>query len=131
MKRLIKKSLVLTKLFVIVFVVFMTSAGAAHAYDTAKLDIEISGSQKNKYYLCLSNVGCVRIESNKQSLPIDALDVRYIFVANASTYQIYPQNLPESCHVTVNGNQKLVVKGNLAKAANDKVYIANLHCAVS
>jgi hypothetical protein len=127
----------LTKLLAVSIAIFISSMQVAHAYDTAKLQIEISGAQKDKYLLCVSDVGCVRldsnkqIDSNKQSIPINTMNVRYIFVASTATYQMYPQTLPSSCHVAVNGNQKLVVKGSVSKAGNDKVYIANLHCAVS
>jgi len=131
MKRLTIKSLVFTKLSILTSAIFITSIGTAHAYDAAKLQIDISGTQKNKYYLCMSSVGCIRMDFNKQFLPIDPIDVRYIFVANISTFRMSPQKLPQSCMVTVNANQKLVVKGNLKKAANDEMYIDNLHCAVS
>jgi hypothetical protein len=124
------KKLKLATLCFIAAFVYMTTASAAFAYDTAKMQVEISGAQKNKYFLCVSGVGCMRIDTNKQVLPINAMDVRYIFVANRSTYQMYPQNIPSSCNVTVNSNQKLVVKGSITKAANDNVYIANLHCSV-
>jgi len=125
-----KLTVMLTKVLVTA-VMLMSSVEVAHAYETAKLQVDVSGAQKDKYYICLSSVGCLRIDGTNETIPIDPTEVRYIFVANTATYQMYPQSLPDSCHVTVNGNQKLVVKGNLAKAANDKMYIANLHCAVS
>jgi hypothetical protein len=130
MKKLMKQSLRVAKLCIAVIAIFMASVKIANAYDAANLQIEISGAQKSQFYVCVSSVGCVRIDSNKQTMPIDPLNVRYIFLAKTSNDQMYPQNLPSSCNVTVNSNQKLVVKGNLAKAANDSVYIANLHCAV-
>lgn len=131
MKKLIVRSLSFAKLCVIAGVISVTTAGVANAYDAAKLQIEMSGVDKSKFYLCISDVGCVRIDSNHQTLPINPTDVRYIFLAKTATNQMYPQRLPTSCAVAVNGNQKLVVKGKLAKAANDNVYIADLHCAVS
>jgi hypothetical protein len=118
------------KSIIAIFAILMASITTAYAYEPANLQIEISGAQKDKFYVCVSGVGCVRIDSKKQSLPIDPINVRYIFLAKTNTDQMYPQNLPNSCNVAVSGNQKLVVKGNLAKAANDNVYIANLHCAV-
>lgn len=131
MKNLIVKSLKVAKYCVAVMAVFIVSVKAANAYDAANLQLQISGAPKSKFYVCISSVGCVRIDSNKQSLPIDPTNVRYIFLAKTSNTQMYPQSLPSTCNVAVNGNQKLVVKGNVAKAANDSVYIANLHCAVS
>lgn len=126
MNRLLIKSLGFS---VLAAAIFMTSA--AHAYEPAKLKVEVSGVQKDKYFLCLSSVGCVRLDSAQKTMPIDATDVRYIFVANKATYQMYPQALPSSCNVTVDADHTLVVKGNIEKAANNKVYIANLHCAIS
>lgn len=128
MKKITVKSLTVS---VLAFAISVGTIEKANAYDAAKLDVEISNAAKSNYYVCISSVGCLRIDGKKEGIPIDPINVRYIFLANTSNYQIYPQSLPSSCQVTVNGKQTLIVKGNIAKAANDKVYIANLHCAVA
>jgi hypothetical protein len=125
------KNFIIKLLGVLIGAMSITS-GMAYAYEPATLQIQISNAPTHTFYLCVSSVGCVRIDSGKTSIPIDPINVRYIFVANISTDQMYPQNLPNSCkNIAVNANQKLVVKGQLVKAANDDMYVANLRCAVS
>lgn len=127
--KLTVRLLKLLKLCVISLAIFIALGRVANAYDAANLQLELSGAQKSKFYLCVNSVGCIRIDSNKQILTIDPINVRYIFLANTATNQIYPQNLPNSCNIEVSGNQKLVIKGKISKK-DSNTYIANLHCSV-
>lgn len=106
---------------------------SAYAADEPNLHMKISGDIKNTYYLCVSNAGCVNLAAGTEGkkFPMTPGDVNYIFMTNAANVRMYPQPLPNSCQVELNNNQTLVVSGKVAKAANDDIYIKELHCSVA
>lgn len=106
----------------------------AHADDTAKLRMKISGPIKdNRYFLCVSNVGCVSILAAKKGkvFPLDKGDIGHIFAINATQMRMYPQALPASCNVTVNENQTLTVSGKIIEGPHGSVKVGNLSCSVT
>jgi len=100
------------------------------ASDGSKLRIKVAGASSTQY-LCVSQVGCININQGRSRvLPINSGEVSYIFLANGKNYRMYPQALPSSCNVNVNGNQTLVVSGKVAKAGKDNMKINQLRCSV-
>ena len=106
---------------------------SANAASIPNLHIKMSGDIKNTYYLCVSNAGCVNLAAGVKGhrYPMNAGDINYIMMANAANTRMYPQPLPSSCQVELNENQTLVVSGKVTHAANDHIYISQLHCAVA
>ncbi len=113
----------------------LTCINSGFAGNAPGLRVKITGTnQHNKYFLCVTNVGCVSIFSgnNGKKFPLDAGQVNYIFVANASNLRMYTQTLPQSCKITVNKNQTLTISGHLIKEINGKnAYIKNLECSLN
>lgn len=105
---------------------------SAHASNMATMQMKISGDIKDTYYLCINNAGCVNLAAGTKgkSFPINSGNIDYLFIANASNVRMYPQQLLISCAITINDNRILTVSGKIAKSANDKIYLRNLHCAV-
>ena len=106
----------------------------AYADDNAKLRMKISGPiQDNRYFLCVSQVGCVSIlNGNKgRAYPMNAGNVNNIVAINLVDHGMHPQKLPNSCSVTIDKNQTMTVSGKLIKGANNKVVIANLRCTIA
>lgn len=106
---------------------------SAYAVNAPNLQMKISGDVKKTYYLCVSNAGCVNLAAGTQGrkFPMNPGDINYIFMTNAANVRMYPQALPNSCQVELNENQTLVVSGKITKAANDEIYIKELHCSVA
>ncbi len=102
--------------------------------DFANLHIKMAGAKNNTYFLCVSNVGgCVSIfqADHGRSFPMNAGEVKHIFVFDARTLHMHTQPLPSSCNVNVDNNQTLTVTGKVVKAANDNVHVTNLQCSVA
>lgn len=117
-------------LILVLSLIFMHTA---HAGDFAKLRMKISGPIKdNRYFLCVSNAGCVSILiGNKGKLfPLNEGDVDRIFLTNVSNMKMSMQKLPQSCHVSVNSNQTLTVRGTIVER-NGGAQLANLNCSVN
>ncbi len=106
---------------------------SAYASNEPKLHMQISGDIKKTYYLCVSNAGCVNLAAGVKGkkFPITPGDVNYIFMTNAANLRMYPQPLPDSCQIEINGNQTLTVSGIITKAANDHIYIQSLRCSIA
>jgi hypothetical protein len=130
----------LSSLIFIVILSFTTSSllfsKKAFADDntTPTLRLHISGTKDNTYFICLNNVGgCVSIEAGAKgsSYPINPGSIDYIATTNTRDFSVNTQSLPDSCKVTVQSNQTLVIKGTLKKAANDNAYIDHLSCSVA
>lgn len=101
--------------------------------DEAKLRMKISGPvNNNRYFLCVSNVGCVSIFSGNKGkvYPLDTGEISNIYTVDGSNLSMHTQTLPSSCNVTVKDNQTLTVKGTLVKGTNGKVVISNMHCSI-
>lgn len=111
----------------------LLALNSAHASDMATMQMKVSGDIKNTYYLCVNNAGCVNLVAGTKgkNFPINSGSVDYIFITNAANVRMYPQQLPSSCTITVNENQTLTVSGKVTKAANDRIYLRDLHCSVS
>jgi len=118
------------KLLLVLVGLLLTST--SFAYDSAKLRIEVTGDTQN-YYLCVSNAGCVNVSAGARGFiyPIQDGDVRHIFIANSANYRMYPQAFPNSCDVTLQGKQTLVVMGRIVHSGKDNMTISDLHCKVA
>lgn len=113
--------------------VILTSA--AHA-DDAKLKMKITGPvNNNRYFLCVSTVGCVSIfAGNKGKIyPLDPGAVTNIYTVDAANMSMHMQKAAMgNCHdINVQDNQTLTVSGKLTPEANGAVGISNMHCTVS
>lgn len=102
-----------------------------HADEFAKLRIKIAGtSADNRYFLCVSNIGCISIEAGNhgKTYPLTPGNLRYIYATNVTNLRLYPQPLPDSCNIDVKSNQTITVSGRMIKGANDSVYVRDLNC---
>jgi hypothetical protein len=117
-------------LIAILSLVFLSSAYA----EDAKLRMKIAGPiNNNRYFLCVSTVGCVSILNGNRGhqYPLNPGDVTKIFTVDAGNMSYHQQPLPASCNVKVNDNQTMTVTGHLVANPNGKVQINNLHCSVA
>ncbi len=102
--------------------------------DSAKLRMKINGPIKdNRYFLCVTNIGCVSIQSGNKGkvFPMDLGNVNNIFTINATNMRINTQSLPGSCNVNLKANQTLTVKGTLIERPNRGVVVSHLKCSVT
>lgn len=108
----------------------------AFAYDATNINIKISGAiHDNRYFLCMSGVGCLSLKAAKQGTVFPILSqvkMRSIYVMDAANnMQLTPQGLPRSCNVTVEKNQTITISGHLVPGANKGTTLSQLHCSVS
>jgi hypothetical protein len=96
------------------------------------LQSKVGGSIKGTHYVCVNGLGCLNLSQirNGRKFPLNPGPINYVYLADISNLRMYPQKLPASCQVNIGENQTLVVSGKIAKAANDDLYINNMHCAV-
>lgn len=105
----------------------------AHGADVAKLNMHLSGNIDSHYYLCVSNSGCVSVKAGEQGFvfPLTPGKIQHIFLSSSADFRMYPQAIPNSCQVEVNGNQTLHISGTIVKNGTNNVNISNLSCSVS
>jgi hypothetical protein len=113
------------------FILSIALIQPAYAGETATLHLKISGAMGNTpYFLCVSNVGCVKIKSDA-SYPMSAGNINYIFPMTLADLRLHHQIMPKSCDVAVESNQTVTVTGKLKMGPNAQMYINNLNCKVS
>lgn len=103
------------------------------AYTSAKLRMKIAGPIKdNRYFLCVTNIGCVSILAGNQGkiYPLGDGHISNIFMINIVNKRMYTQPLPGSCEVSIKNNQTLSVSGKLIEGSNN-TRLSNLQCRVS
>jgi hypothetical protein len=111
--------------------------GSVFADDSAaNVKIHIaSPSHDNRYFLCLSGVGClsIKVANEGKVFPVfHSIAMDNIYVADAGKgLLVSPQGLPSSCNVTVSANQTIAISGSITPMADGRVKVNNLHCTVS
>ncbi len=103
------------------------------AENYAKLRVHISGAtDTNKYFLCVSNTGCVSIKAGNHgtTYPMSPGNINYILPMNIAALHIQAQPLPSSCNLQVKNGQVITVSGKLKTKSPNQVYLADLNCKV-
>lgn len=122
------------KLLVVLLSLLMMQT--AFAYDASNIKIKVSGAiHDNRYFLCMSGVGCLSMMAAKQGTVFPILSqvkMRNIYVMDAANnMQLTPQGLPSSCNVTVKKNQTITISGHLTPGAHKGTELSQLRCSVS
>lgn len=123
------------KWFLLLLVLSCTQLAFARDYpNAANIKIRIATPAKdNRYFLCLSTVGCLSIKAANRGKVFPVLrsfDMSTIYVTNLGNMKVYNQGLPKSCAVTVEPNQTITISGSLVAANGGAAAIKNLRCSV-
>lgn len=95
-----------------------------------KVHIKIVNTIKGQNFaLCLS-ASCYVMSAAHKPVVMDGARVDSIIMTNMGTLQMYRQDIPQSCNVTVKDNQTITVTGKLTEKAAG-VVVNNLRCSVS
>lgn len=99
----------------------------------AKLKLNISGVSSNKYFLCVSNVGCVNIKTGNHGtiFPMNTGKIGYIMPVSSANLYLHPHTLPKSCNIDVKEKQTITIKGHLSVGTNGQISIVGLNCKSS
>ncbi|MES2219197.1 MAG: hypothetical protein V4501_12400 [Pseudomonadota bacterium] len=94
-----------------------------------KLQMRIVNTIKNQSFaLCLSN-SCYVMTALPKPVSMDGNNIDSIIMTNTGTMEMYGQNIPDSCKITVKDNQTLTVSGKLV-AKEMTVEVEDLQCSV-
>lgn len=122
---------------IIVILLSLFSFTTAHAEGSAKLSLDISGTNaKNTYFLCIYNVGCLSMKIAKakhREYPIttnDIANLKQFFIANGNTMELHRQPIAASCQQAVGEGKKVTITGQLVVKGTTP-HINHLQCHVS
>ena len=117
--------------FISLFIFGLTSQLAyADEPNLPKLKMKIINTIKGQNFaLCLSE-NCYALTTPDQDIALEGASISSIIMANVNNMQMYAQNVPDSCKVTLKENQTLTVTGKLV-AKNTAVLLNNLRCSVT
>jgi hypothetical protein len=103
------------------------------AFADSSLHIKLHGNLQNMY-LYMETVGCVNIAAGVKghAFPMEQGKVQSIVLVDRVTRRMYPQKMPASCQMAIDGkDKKVTVSGTIGRPVNDNIVIKNLQCRVS
>jgi len=129
--KLVIRALVLAFALVSMKIGYADNSTTANSGPTADIHIQISGTSTatNRYFLCVPNVGCLKItggDAGKTYRMVDPIELNNIYVTDSADMSVYYEGAPKSCQITVAPKQTVTIRGHLNSA--DK--IEGLNCSL-
>lgn len=122
------------KKFILLFTA-LVSMNAVYADGSTNIALKIKGiSNDHPYYLCLPDVGCLKLSDmiNGKTFPIlHPVSVNHMYLMDpANGYKISRLASPSSCNKTNVADKTIHITGKLSSTSNGP-QIAQLQCAIS